>query len=101
MPCGFLQEEKVPGEPILLWGCHQKPQELYDSFGSTGEKYETRGKQRESLDQFIRCTKEHIGIWCLLYGQEHKEKRTQAMLTLERLREAHPDLVTLPAIVGP
>ena len=35
-----------------------------------------------------------------MYGQEHKAERTHAMLTLGRLREAHPDLFTLTAIVG-
>ena len=97
---GCLQDTNVPDETILLSDRHPRPQETYDTFSPSGKKYETRGKQPETIDQFLRCTKQHIAIWRMMYGQEHKEERTHAMSTMERLREAHPDLFTLTTIVG-
>lgn len=63
-------------------------------------KSSRREKQPDTLDTFLRCDKQHIGIWCLFFGIEHREVRTHGMRALERLRDAHPDPFTLRTIVG-
>ena len=48
----------------------------------------------------MRFAKRHIAIWRVLFGQEHKEERSHAMYTLERLRESQPELFTLTTLVN-
>ena len=100
LTCGGLSDTAVSEDTVMLSDCYPRSQEIYDVFAPNGKKYEARGKQPETLGQFLRCAKQHIILRCLLFGQEHREERTQAMLVLERLHESHPDLFALSIIVG-
>ena len=65
-----------------------------------GGKFEPRNKRPDSLDISLRCAKQHIGIWCMIYGNEHREERIQATHTLERLHGARTDLFTISALAN-
>ena len=84
----------------MLSDCYPAGKDTYDAFSVSGEKYEPRGKPPNSLELFVRCTKQHIAIWRILFGSEHAEERLAAMRTLGKLHEAHPDLRTLSVIVS-
>ena len=97
---GCLHEAHPAEDIVLLAGCHPRSQALYDASEPTGKKLEPHGKPPGTLGQFLRCTKQHFGIWCLLLGSEHREERLHATHTPEQLREAHPDLFPIQTIAS-
>ena len=99
MPWGCLQDTNVAGDVILLSDFHPRSQEVCDSFAPASKKCEVRGKQPDALDTFLRCANQHIGVWCVFYGKEHKEERIHALAALGRIHEARPELFTLRIIV--
>ena len=59
---GSLQETNVTGEVELFSDCHHRSQEAYDVSTAAEKKYETRAKQPDTPDLFLRCAEQHVGI---------------------------------------
>lgn len=98
---GCLQESNVPGDVILLPDFRRNRRNGMMLSPRRSRRYEARGGGGpETMDLLLRCVKQHIGSWRFSTGSGKKEERLQAIHTLERLRDSHPDLFTLRIIAG-
>ena len=59
------------------------------------KKLEPHGKAPLTIDRFTRCAKQHVELFALLYGTEHRKERHEALNVMVELHESQPDLVTI------
>ena len=90
-----LSESTAHEDAILLGDCTPYSLDAYESFVADNKKIEPHGKTPLTIDRFTRCAKQHIEIFCLLYGKEHKKERRDALEIMIELHESQPDLFTV------
>ena len=81
LACGALGDTQTSGDVLLLSDCYPTTQGVYDSFALAGKKMGTRAKQPISLDSFLRCTKQHVALWCVGFGVKHRAERLLSVCT--------------------
>ena len=93
---GCLSESTAQDDAILLGDCAPHTLDSYEAFATDGKKVGTHGKPPLTVDRFTRCAKQHIELFCLLYGKEHGKERMDALEIMIELHESQPDLFTTP-----
>ena len=92
---GCLSESTAHDDAILLGDCTPFTLDSYESFVADGRKMEPRGKTPLTIDRLTRCAKQHIEIFCLIYGKEHRRERKDALEVMIELHESQPDLFAI------
>ena len=64
----------------------------YDAFVPDAKKLEARAKLPITLGRFQRCAKQHTTLFCLIYGEQHRKERLDALETMVSLGETQPEL---------
>ena len=79
-------------ETLLLQDCGPYTMDAYEAFVPDAEKLEARANLPVTLDRFQRCAKQHTISFCLIYGEQHRKERLDALETMASLGEAQPEL---------
>ena len=83
--------------PIVIEGARNY---TTPSLSPLGKEYGRRAHHPDKLALSLLRTRRGVGFWRLLIGLEHTGERINAPNTLERLREARPDLYAVRIIAN-
>ena len=71
----------------------------YKGYVCDGEKLEEKGKEPHTLGYFASAAKQQVRLFCLLYGEEHRDGRLDALKHLRKSHDEKPELPTAHFIV--
>ena len=71
----------------------------YKGYAWDGEKIEAKGKEPHTLGYFVSAAKQQVKLFRLLYGEENKAERLDALKHLRKLHGEKPELFTAHFIV--
>ena len=71
---------------FLPWDLHS-----FEDYVRKGDKVETRNKSHITMNAISRAIKQQIKIFGAVYGEEHASGRTEALSSLEDLRESYEE----------
>ena len=97
---GAVNADKPGGDTLTLADCIPHSYEAYDQFSVDGKKFETRGKQPQTIDAFTRAAKQHVELFSLFFGREHAPERSEVITTFQRLHEAEPEVFPLVFLIS-
>lgn len=79
-------------DKLLSQDCGLYAVDAYDAVSPYAKKLEARAKLPVKLDRFQRCAKQHTILFCLIYGEQHRRERLDALDTMVSLGETQPEL---------
>ena len=79
-------------DTLLLQYCGPYTMDAYEASAPDAKKLEARAKLPVTLDRFQRCAKQHNILFCLIYGEQRRKERLDALETMVSLGETQPEL---------
>ena len=89
---GTILEGSQSDDALLLLDCGPYTMDAYDAFVPDAKKLEMRGNQPLTMGRFQRCAKQHTDLFCLIYGEQNRKERMDALETTASLGETQPGL---------
>ena len=96
---GSFEGEGGEETSITLADCFAVDAVKYRAGTWDGTRLEEKKSEPHTMSCFISSAKQQIKLFCLLYGEEHREERKNALKKFQKLHEEKPDLFTVAFLV--
>ena len=91
---GAIAEGSQAGDILPLSDCVPFTLDAYGDLSHDSKKSEPTNKLPQTIGRFSRCARNHTALFCLAYGEEHREERLDALEIMAQPVETHPEFPT-------